>query len=194
MNGRAIAIGSGLIAAAVSAAIIGGATAAADGAKSERPRTPAAAKVDLPSVDPAVQHHHDSVVIARYVRAVQLQQFYDAVAANELRRKVAEQEARARAAAARRSASSSSSSGGGDVLACIKHRESRGQYGAVNTSSGAAGAYQFMPSTWDSTARRIGRTDLVGVNPANASPADQEAMARALLAWQGLAPWGGACG
>mgnify|MGYP003338295654 CR=1 FL=1 len=36
--------------------------------------------------------------------------------------------------------------------------------------------------------------DLVGVNPANASPADQDAMAQHLLATQGLGPWGGGCG
>jgi muramidase (phage lysozyme) len=63
----------------------------------------------------------------------------------------------------------------------------------VNRSSGAAGAYQFMPGTWNSTARSAGRSDLVGVHPASASPADQDAMAQHLLATQGLGPWGGAC-
>jgi hypothetical protein len=86
------------------------------------------------------------------------------------------------------------SGGPGGVLACIRHRESRGDYGAINPSSGTAGAYQFMPGTWNSTARSAGRGDLVGVNPANASPADQDAMAQHLLATQGLGPWGGSCG
>ena len=34
---------------------------------------------------------------------------------------------------------------------------------------------------------------LVG-DPADASPADQDSMARHLLATQGLGPWGGSCG
>ena len=88
----------------------------------------------------------------------------------------------------------SSGSSGSSVLDCIRHRESRGQYDVVNTSSGAAGAYQFMPGTWNTNAAAAGRQDLVGVNPANASPADQDAMAQHLLATQGLGPWGGSCG
>lgn len=75
----------------------------------------------------------------------------------------------------------------------MRNRESRGQYGAVNGGSGAAGAYQFMPQTWNNTARHAGRSDLVGKNPAAASRADQDAMARALYQWQGSAPWGGGC-
>ena len=82
----------------------------------------------------------------------------------------------------------------GNPLDCIKHRESRGQYDVVNSSSGAAGAYQFMPGTWNTNAAAAGRPDLVGVNPANASPADQDAMAQHLLATQGMRPWGGSCG
>jgi hypothetical protein len=33
----------------------------------------------------------------------------------------------------------------------IAHRESRYNYRVTNSSSGAAGLYQFMPSTWEST-------------------------------------------
>lgn len=106
----------------------------------------------------------------------------------------ARQEEAARAAAARARSSSSGRASGGGVLDCIRHRESRGDYRVVNRSSGAAGAYQFMPGTWNSTARSAGRSDLVGVHPAAASPADQDAMAQHLLATQGLRPWGGACG
>ncbi len=83
--------------------------------------------------------------------------------------------------------------GGGGFMACVRGRESRGQYGAVNRGSGAAGAYQFMPGTWNNTARHAGRPDLVGKSPASASPADQDAMAAHLYAWQGSAPWGGGC-
>ena len=75
-----------------------------------------------------------------------------------------------------------------------RNRESGGNYGIYNSGgSGAAGAYQFMPGTWNSTAASSGRGDLVGVDPAQASPADQDAMAQALYAQQGAAPWGGGC-
>jgi hypothetical protein len=79
----------------------------------------------------------------------------------------------------------------GGFLACVRQRESRGDYGAVNRRSGTAGAYQFMPGTWNSTASSAGRPDLVGVNPAAASPADQDAMAQHLYASSGASPWTG---
>ncbi len=80
-------------------------------------------------------------------------------------------------------------------LACVRARESGGDYTIheLSGASQAAGAYQFLPSTWDSTATAIGRFDLVGIDPAAASPADQDAMAHALYAMQGMAPWGGGC-
>lgn len=187
MNGRAVAIGSGLLIAATSAAIIGAATAAADNEAAPTARPAVRSTVDLPALDPAVKARTDAVKVARWVAAVNERRFYDVITLRlELERQAAATAARRRSAGTRGS--------GGDALACIKARESRGQYGAVNTSSGAAGAYQFMPSTWNRTAASAGRPDLVGVNPAAASPADQDAMASHLLAWQGLAPWGGSCG
>jgi muramidase (phage lysozyme) len=82
----------------------------------------------------------------------------------------------------------------GDFLACVRQRESGGNYGIYNSGgSGAAGAYQFLPGTWNSIAASSGRGDLVGIDPAQASPADQDAMAQALYAQQGAAPWGGGC-
>ena len=81
--------------------------------------------------------------------------------------------------------------GGGGYLDCVRGRESGGNYGAVNGSSGAGGAYQFLPSTWNNTANYAGRPDLVGVHPSQASAADQDAMAQALYQWQGGAPWAG---
>jgi hypothetical protein len=82
----------------------------------------------------------------------------------------------------------------GGFLACVRQRESGGNYGIYNAGgSGAAGAYQFLPGTWNGIAASSGRTDLVGVDPARASPADQDAMAQALYAQQGSAPWGGEC-
>lgn len=61
------------------------------------------------------------------------------------------------------------------VLQC----ESGGNYGAINPN-GHYGAWQFSRATWNGTARSAGRSDLVGVRPDRASPADQDAMAAAL--------------
>ncbi len=196
MNGRALAIASGLLVTATSTALVGSATAAAiSGSDPARPaggqRHLAQPSHATPSgvrstVDPALAAHNDAVARARFIAAVDTlnaqnaQLMIDAAAAAQ----------RTRATTQPRPSSGYS----GDILECIKHRESDGQYGVVNSSSGAAGAYQFMPGTWDNTARSAGRTDLVGVNPANASPADQDAMAHQLMNTQGLGPWGGGCG
>jgi peptidoglycan hydrolase CwlO-like protein len=77
-------------------------------------------------------------------------------------------------------------------LACTRMRESAGRYDAVNPA-GYYGAYQFLPSTWDSTVIHAGRRDLVGELPSRASPFDQDETAWALYQWQGTAPWGGRC-
>lgn len=45
-----------------------------------------------------------------------------------------------------------------------------------NSGNGYYGAYQFLPSTWNSVASKTGRGDLVGVMPHQAAPADQDAM------------------
>jgi hypothetical protein len=80
--------------------------------------------------------------------------------------------------------------GPGGYLACVRQHESGGRYN-INTGNGYYGAYQFLPSTWNATAQRAGRSDLVGVLPSNASPADQDAMAQALYATNGRQPWAG---
>ena len=197
MNGRVRAIGSGLLVAATSVALVGVATAAADDAPS-RPEAARAASVRtgrstglrtaldaaLPAVDPAVRAKNEQLAVARFIEAANTARWYAAATAD------LEQ----RAAAAARRTHRASSGGSGNPLECIKHRESRGQYDVVNSSSGAAGAYQFMPGTWNTNAAAAGRPDLVGVNPAAASPADQDAMAQHLLATQGMSPWGGSCG
>jgi peptidoglycan hydrolase CwlO-like protein len=78
-------------------------------------------------------------------------------------------------------------------LACVRQRESGGNYSAVNPAGPYLGAYQFLQSTWNVTAAHAGRSDLVGV-PANvASAYDQDEMAWALYQWQGPGPWGGGC-
>jgi hypothetical protein len=94
--------------------------------------------------------------------------------------------------AAPRSAGGGSTVSGG-FLACVRHRESRGNYTVVNPRGPWYGAYQFLASTWNVTARHAGRIDLVGVIPSQASPADQDAMAAHLYQWQGSGPWGGGC-
>lgn len=53
--------------------------------------------------------------------------------------------------------------------------ETHGNY-QTNTGNGYYGAYQFLPGTWNRVAQRAGRSDLVGVLPSTANPADQDAM------------------
>jgi hypothetical protein len=77
-------------------------------------------------------------------------------------------------------------------LVCTRARESGGRYDIVS-SSGYYGAYQFLPSTWDSTAVHAQRRDLVGVLPSRASHFDQDELAWSLYKWQGNQPWGGRC-
>jgi hypothetical protein len=69
----------------------------------------------------------------------------------------------------------------------ICQRESGGNYGAVNSSSGAGGMYQFMPSTWNAVAAAIA-PEWIGVAPQNAPPAVQDQFAAYL--WNG----GAGCG
>ncbi len=76
-------------------------------------------------------------------------------------------------------------------LTCVRARESGGNYGAVNPAGPYLGAYQFLQSTWDSTANHAGRTSLIGVPPNHASPYDQDDMAWDLYQWQGGGPWAG---
>jgi hypothetical protein len=76
---------------------------------------------------------------------------------------------------------------------CTRDRESGGNYGAVNPSGPYLGAYQFLQSTWDSTANHAGRASLIGVPPNTASEYDQDDIAWDLYQWQGAGPWGGRC-
>lgn len=78
-------------------------------------------------------------------------------------------------------------------LACVRQRESRGDYTAVDPSGTFMGAYQIYQGGWDAVARSIGRSDLVGVRPNRAAPADQDTIALAMLRQYGKSPWGGAC-
>ncbi len=78
-------------------------------------------------------------------------------------------------------------------LACVRQRESHGDYTAVDPSGTYMGAYQIYQGGWDAVARSIGRSDLVGVKPNRAAPADQDTIALAMLRQYGKSPWGGAC-
>ena len=76
---------------------------------------------------------------------------------------------------------------------CVRWRESRGNYQAVNSTGTFMGAYQFYQGGWDTFAGRIGRHDLVGVAPNHALPADQDAVALGAYNELGAKPWNGAC-
>jgi len=78
-------------------------------------------------------------------------------------------------------------------LACVRQRESGGNYAVVSSNGLWFGAYQMTRQTWNSAAQRAGRADLVGVPPNQASPADQDHLALVLYRWLGKSPWGGVC-
>jgi len=70
----------------------------------------------------------------------------------------------------------------------LRQCESNGNYAITSPSGKYRGAYQFDRSTWNSVAERYA-PDLVGVDPAAASPADQDGMAFALYTERGASPW-----
>jgi len=78
-------------------------------------------------------------------------------------------------------------------ISCVRARESGGNYGVVNPAGPWRGAYQFLQSTWNTTAQHAGRSELVGVLANLASVHDQDDMAWSLYQWQGTGPWGGGC-
>lgn len=80
--------------------------------------------------------------------------------------------------------SSVSYSGGYSIPSSIVSCESGGNWGAVNASSGAGGAYQILPSTWAA----YGGTGA----PQDASPAEQSAIAARIYAADGPSAW--SCG
>jgi len=70
----------------------------------------------------------------------------------------------------------------------LRQCESNGNYAITSPSGKYRGAYQFDRSTWNSVAERYA-LNLVGVDPAAASPADQDGMAFALYTERGASPW-----
>ncbi|PTE26973.1 transglycosylase [Staphylococcus equorum] len=86
--------------------------------------------------------------------------------------------------------SSSEASSGSSVnvnshLQAIAQRESGGDITAINPSSGAAGKYQFLQSTWDSVAPAAYQ----GVSPASAPESVQDAAAVKLYNTAGASQW-----
>jgi hypothetical protein len=78
-------------------------------------------------------------------------------------------------------ARSSNSTGGYSIPASIVMCESGGDYHAVNSGSGAGGAYQILPSTWAA----YGGSGL----PQDAPPAEQDAIAAKIYATDGRGAW-----
>lgn len=70
------------------------------------------------------------------------------------------------------------------ALEAIKSCESGGDYTAVNASSGASGAYQFLDSTWQSMSAAAGYA-----TAASAPESVQDAAAIELYNAQGTSPW-----
>lgn len=73
-------------------------------------------------------------------------------------------------------------------LARLRACESGGNYSSVSGSGSFRGAYQFSRGTWNSTAAKF-YPHLQGVDPAAASPFDQDRMTRALWATGGPRNW-----
>jgi Transglycosylase-like domain len=75
-----------------------------------------------------------------------------------------------------------------EQLARLANCESGGNPQARSRSGSYYGLYQFNQGTWNGVAASV-LPDYVGVSPAAAPPAVQDAMARALYAARGRSPW-----
>jgi hypothetical protein len=76
----------------------------------------------------------------------------------------------------------------GAIMSSIRRCESTDNYGAIDPSGSFRGAYQFNRGTWNGVASRH-YPHLVGIDPAEASVEDQDAMALALYSERGVQPW-----
>jgi len=85
---------------------------------------------------------------------------------------------------------------GGDwacFKACTLNIESHGNYADVSSDGTYRGAYQYSQAFWDGQATAAGRPDLVGTDPATASPSDQDYIAQYTYSTRGNDPWMGRC-
>lgn len=71
----------------------------------------------------------------------------------------------------------------------MRHCESRHNYRAVSRSGAYRGAWQFSRTTWDWVAEKKGHDYLIGMDPIDASPAEQDFMAYELYDINGDKPW-----
>lgn len=71
----------------------------------------------------------------------------------------------------------------------VKQFESGGNYVAVNPTSGAGGAYQFVPSTWRQYAGQIGVDTTLYPRAELAPPSVQDAVFQQAVAQRGLGDW-----
>ena len=78
-------------------------------------------------------------------------------------------------------AAASSSTAGYSIPAEIVQCESGGNYAAVNPQSGAGGAYQILPSTWQAYGGQG--------SPQNAPKSEQDRIAAQIYAQQGRSAW-----
>lgn len=86
------------------------------------------------------------------------------------------------ASSGRHSSSRASYGASGSFESCVIARESGGNASAVNSSSGAGGLYQFLPSTW----RSLGYSG----RPQDAPVSVQREAFQRLYAQAGTSPWG----
>lgn len=77
--------------------------------------------------------------------------------------------------------------GGG--FAELRQCESGGDYEAASPGGAYRGAYQFEQRTWDGVVARMGRSDLVGTDPADAPVTAQDGAAQQLYDERGAQPW-----
>jgi hypothetical protein len=76
-------------------------------------------------------------------------------------------------------------------LTCLRRLESSNRYYIDSADGRYHGAYRFLQNPWDGTARHVGRTNLVGVDPHAASPVTQDDMAWPCTSGRGKQPWAG---
>ena len=76
----------------------------------------------------------------------------------------------------------------GGFLACVRRRESGGDYTAENSTSTASGAYQFLDSSWRTLSARAGYGGYGG-HAAYAPPEVQDAVAVWTVENIGRSPW-----